>query len=410
MEGQEHVTVVADPGDRRLFLTLPVAIVGVQVVTGGGDLLLASALDQVSAGASTVTTFGWITGVAAVVALLAYPLAGMASDRTPARFGRRSLWVVIGAIGSAVGLLAIGQARVTPALGVAYVAAIGFAPLLVVGLYASIPDRIGTTGRGTIGALVGAATIVGGIAGNLLAARFADRIDVGAVAFAAVILVGAAVFALFGGERRRPGAAAFPVDAVPGPAAAGAPTARRDLAWVSAGRLGIFLGYATMASLAYFTFRDHLGHANPAEGVAAFALASGSATLVAAIAAGPWSDRLDRRKPFVVAAAALMATGLLIPAIQPTVASFLVGGAIVGAGFGVYLAVGTALATLVLPNAETSGRDIGLIGLASAIGLAVAPVLGSNLAATIGYSGMLAVAAGCCLIALVAVVPIRSVR
>ena len=407
MEAPAHPTL-AVPWDRRLFLTLPLAIIGVQVVSGGADLLLASALDHVALTNSTVTTFGWITGLAAVVALLVYPLGGLATDRTSSRFGRRSVWVMIGAAGAAAGLLALGQARATPVLGLSYVVAIGFLPIVVVALYASIPDRVAETGRGTVGAMVGAATIVGGIAGNLLAAGFADRIALGTVAFAGLLLAGATVFALFGGER------GFDGQGSPAPARterrAAIPGQSRDFLWVSVGRLGIFLGYAMMTALAYYTLRDHLGHATPAGGVATFALVSGSATLVASIAAGPWSDRVGRRKPFVALAAGLMAAGLLLPAIQQTVPAFLLAGAILGAGFGIYLAVGTALATLVLPRAETSGRDIGLIGLASATGLAAAPVLGSNVAATFGYPTMFAAAAACCLVGLVAVLPVRSVR
>jgi len=403
---------LATPWDRRLFLTLPLAIIGVQVVAGGADLLLASALDHVALTSSNVTTFGWITGLAAVVALLVYPLGGLATDRTSSRFGRRSVWVMIGAAGAAAGLLALGQARATPVLGLSYVVAIGFLPIVVVALYASIPDRVAEAGRGTAGAMVGAATIVGGIAGNLLAAGFADRIALGTVAFAGLLLAGATVFALFGGERGLE--LPDPLLATSTPAPAERPPAildrSRDFAWVSLGRLGIFLGYAMMTALAYYTLRDHLGHASPASGVATFALVSGSATLVASIAAGPWSDRVGRRKPFVALAAGLMAAGLLLPAIQPTVPAFLLAGAILGAGFGIYLAVGTALATLVLPRAETSGRDIGLIGLASATGLAAAPVLGSNVAATLGYPSMFAAAAACCLVGLVALFPVRSVR
>jgi MFS family permease len=64
----------------------------------------------------------------------------------------------------------------------------------------------------------------------------------------------------------------------------------------------------------------------------------------------------------------------------------------------------------VLPSAETSGRDLGLIGLANASAQAVAPVVGSYVAATLGYPTLFIAAAGACLVAAIAVLPIRSVR
>jgi MFS family permease len=391
--------------DRRLFVALPVAIVAVQLVFGGVDLLLAAALDQVEPGAA-VTTYGWITGIASLCALLLYPLAGAASDRTPARFRRRTVWVMVGAAASTIGLLALGQARLVPVMGVSYVVAFASLPVMLVALYASIPDRVAPTRRGAIGALVGAATIVGGVAGNVLAARFADRIEIGVAVFAAVLVAGAAVFGVFGGEGRGTAAPAPSATTTPVTVAAG----RADFVWFSIGRFALFLGYAAVTGLAYYVLRDHIGQANPANGVAVFAVVTGVATLAASLVAGVWSDRVKRRKPFVAAASAVLGLGLLAPIASPTFAAFLVAAAIIGVGFGAYLAVGTALGTLVLPSAESRGRDLGVIGLANASAQAVAPIAGSYIATALGYPVLFIAAATACLVAALAVLPIRSVR
>ena len=391
--------------DRRLFVALPLAIVAVQLVFGGVDLLLAAALDQVEPGAA-VTTYGWITGIASLFALLLYPLAGAASDRTPPRFRRRTAWVVVGAMASTIGLLVLGQARMVGLMGVSYVVAFASLPIMLVALYASIPDRVPRARRGAIGALVGAATIVGGVIGNVLAARFADRIEIGVAVFAAVLIAGAVAFGVIGGEGRGVTARATSDTAAPGTVAGG----RADFVWFSIGRFALFLGYAAVTGLAYYVLRDHIGQADPANGVAAFAVVTGVATLAASLVAGIWSDRIKRRKPFVVAASAVLGLGLLIPIAAPTFAAFLVAAAIIGLGFGAYLAVGTALGTLVLPNAESSGRDLGFIGLANASAQAVAPVVGSYIATAVGYPVLFVAAATACLVAALAVLPIRSVR
>jgi MFS family permease len=403
-------SVLANAIDRRLFVALPLAIMAVQLVWGGVDLLLAAALDRVEGGAD-VTTYGWITGIASLCALLVYPLAGSASDRTPPRFGRRSAWVAVGAAGSTIGLLALGQAQAVGALGVTYVIAFAFLPVVLVPVYASIPDRVSVGRRGAIGAVVGGATILGGVAGNIVAARFADRIEVGVVVFAAVLISGAAVFVLVGRERspRAPMSAADHGAKGHGALDDWASHRRVDFVWFSVGRFALVLGYAAIAGLAYYVVRDHVGQDDPAGGVAAFAVVTGVTTLLASVVAGLWSDRVRRRKPFVIAASLILGLGLLVPVVSSTFAAFLVAAAIIGIGFGTYLSVGTALGTLVLPNALSSGRDLGVIGFANASAQAIAPVVGSYLAFELGYPVMFAMAAVASLVAAAAVLPIKSV-
>ena len=253
--------------------------------------------------------------------------------------------------------------------------------------------------------------MVGGIAGNILAARFADDIELGLTVFGAILVGGVAVFVAFGQSDAAPTEPGNDPAAAstPGPAL---PAARpgSDFAWVTIGRFALFFAYLAIVSLVFYVLRDYVGQAEPAAGVAGFALASGLATIVAALVTGPWSDRVGRRLPFVVGASALVGAGALVPIAVPTFGGVLVSGAVIGLGFGTYFAVGTALATLVLPSPERSGRDIGVIGLSSAAALAVAPVAGSAVAAAFGYPALFGLAALACLVSAGATLPIRSVR
>ena len=399
-----------DRSHTRLLLTLPLAIAAIQVVQGGADLVLATALERVAAG-SEVTTYGWIVAAASLGALLVYPVAGDASDRVRVRFGRRAPIALAGAVAVALALLGLGAARSVGAIGAAYIAAIALLPLVLVPAYAAIPDRVAVGRRGAAGATVGAATMVGGIAGNILAARFADDIELGLTVFGAILVGGVAVFVAFGQSDAAPTEPGNDPAAAstPGPAL---PAARpgSDFAWVTIGRFALFFAYLAIVSLVFYVLRDYVGQAEPAAGVAGFALASGLATIVAALVTGPWSDRVGRRLPFVVGASALVGAGALVPIAVPTFGGVLVSGAVIGLGFGTYFAVGTALATLVLPSPERSGRDIGVIGLSSAAALAVAPVAGSAVAAAFGYPALFGLAALACLVSAGATLPIRSVR
>jgi MFS family permease len=393
----------------RLLLTLPLAIAAIQVVQGGADLVLATALERVEVG-SEVTTYGWIVAAASLAALLVYPVAGDASDRVRGRFGRRAPIAMAGAVAVALALLGLGAARSVGAIGAAYVAAIALLPLVLVPAYAAIPDRVAIGRRGSAGATVGAATMVGGIAGNILAARFADDIELGLTVFGAILVGGVAVFVAFGKSDEAPEPSDHP--AAPSPSEPAIPVARHgpDFAWVTIGRFALFFAYLAIVSLVFYVLRDYVGQTEPAAGVATFALVSGVATIVAALVAGPWSDRAGRRLPFVVGASVLVGAGALVPIVLPTFGGVLVSGAVIGLGFGTYFAVGTALATLVLPSPERSGRDIGVVGLSSAAALAVAPVAGSAVAAAFGYPALFGLAALACLVSAGATLPIRSVR
>jgi MFS family permease len=396
------------PADRRLLLTLPLAIAAIQVVQGGADLVLAAALERVPDGGA-VTTFGRIVALAAVGGLLVYPLSGVVSDRVRARFGRRAPVALVGALAVAVALIGLGQARSVGTIGLAYVLGLGLLPLALVPAYAAIPDRIALERRGAAGALVGASTMVGGIGGNLLAARFAAELELGLTIFAAILVGGVAAFVLFGRSDATDEPDPEVLAPLPGRPQPDAPH-HPDFAWVAAGRFALFLGYLAIVGLVYYVLRDHAGEPEPAAGVARFAVVSGVTTIAAALLTGPWSDRVDRRRPFVIAAGILVATGALVPLALPTSLGVVVSGAVIGLGFGTYLAVGTALATLVLPSRARSGRDIGLIGLASGAALAIAPVAGSAVATEFGYPALFGLAGLAGLAAAAVTLPIRSVR
>src|SRR6478735_7509994 len=57
------------------------------------------------------TALAWVTGVGALVAVVANPLAGAFSDRTTSRFGRRRPWVLGGALVGAVAIVLLPGQR-----------------------------------------------------------------------------------------------------------------------------------------------------------------------------------------------------------------------------------------------------------------------------------------------------------
>jgi MFS family permease len=94
----------------------------------------------------------------------------------------------------------------------------------------------------------------------------------------------------------------------------------------------------------------------------------------------------------------------------PTWPGAMVGAAIFGAGYGVYLSVDFALVTEVLPTAVDRARDLGVINIAVALPQVVAPAIATPLVAlTGGYLSLYALSAAVCIIGSLFVRRITSV-
>ena len=77
------------------------------------------------------------------------------------------------------------------------------------------------------------------------------------------------------------------------------------------------------------------------------------------LSAGRLSDRVGRRKVFVALAALVYAAALLVIATADNLNGYLVGMAVSGLGFGMYMAVDLALVVDVLPDTGSAAKDLG---------------------------------------------------
>ena len=133
--------------------------------------------------------------------------------------------------------------------------------------------------------------------------------------------------------------------------------------------------------------------------------------IIASLVSGRVSDRLGRRKMFVFFSSALQAAAALLLAFVPEFSVAMVAAGILGLGYGCFLSVDQALATQVLPDAHTRGKDLGIMNIATAVPQAIAPLIGAFVVAAIdGFQGLFVLSALTAILGAVAVLPIRSVR
>jgi MFS family permease len=350
------------------------------------QILLASQAKDFAPGSgmSKESLLAWVTGAGAVVSLLANPLFGALSDRTTARRGRRTPWIVAGSAGGALALLLLADARGpwTMALGWCLVQLTLNAAFAAV--TAAVPDRVPRLQRGAVGGWLGAAQILGVVAGTGLATA-AGGIGAGYAACAVFTVVGVLPYVLAYEDLR--------LAAEDRPAwswrsfLAGfwlSPRRHPDLGWAWLTRFLINLSNSLVLLYLLYYLRDRLHRSDPDQGVLVLT-AVNSLTLVATVVfGGIWSDRVGRRKPFVVWSGVLMAVATAALAGWQTWPGAIVAAAVLGIGFGVFTSVDFALMTDVLPTALDRGKDLGVINVANALPQVAAPALAAPIVTYLG--------------------------
>ncbi|MDF3297427.1 MFS transporter [Streptomyces tropicalis] len=326
----------------------------------------------------------WVTAAGAAVSLVANPFFGALSDRTTARCGRRTPWIAAGTAGGALSLLLLAGARgpVTMAAGWCLVQLTLNAAFAAV--TAAVPDRVPRSRRGAVGGWLGAAQLLGVVGGTGLA-TLAGGVAAGYAACAVFTVAGVLPYLLLHRDLRL-AAADRPAWSWRGFLAGFLLSPRRhpDLAWAWLTRFLVNLSNALVLLYLLYYLRDRIRYGDPGRGVLVLTAVNGATLLATVVAGGVWSDRVGRRKPFVVASGVLMAAATAALAVWPTWPGAVVAAAVLGVGFGVFTSVDFALMTDVLPAAPDRGKDLGVINVANALPQVAAPALAAPVVTHLG--------------------------
>lgn len=317
-----------------------------------------------------------VTACGAAVSLVANPLFGALSDRTPSRFGRRSPWVLAGAVLAATALLAMSGAAAVALMVLFWCLVQLGANAAYAAITAAVPDRVPVAQRGGVGGLAAMGQTLGILTGAVFGAVVSGNFMVGYWLCAAALLLSVLPY-LF--HRNDP---VLPAGALPpfrlAPFLRGfyvSPRRYPDFGWAWLTRFLVNVGNQMTIVYLLFFLRDIIKHDDPATGVLILTGIYALMVMVTAVLAGPWSDRTGRRKPFVIGSSATIAMAGAIMAFFPVWPGALAGAAVLGIGFGAYLAVDFALLTQVLPQAADRGKDMGVINVANSLPQVVAPGL-----------------------------------
>lgn len=379
------------------------------------QVLLPQQLERI-APADKEAALALVTGLGALAAVIANPLAGALSDRTCLRlggreFGRRHVWTAGGALLGAAALALLAQQRTVLGVALGWVAAQVCFNAMLASLTAAVPDRVPVIQRGGVSGWVGIPQALGLVLGVVLVTAVVTGNATGYLAVAVAVLLLALPFTLVTADDPLPRAhrPALRLRALLASMWV-SPRAHPDFGWAWITRFLVQLGNALGTLYLLYFLTDQVRLADPENGLLVLILLYTAGLAATAVLAGRLSDRSGRRKVFVIAAGGIMAVAALLLAVAPVWPMAVLAALLLGAGYGVYLSVDAALITQVLPRATDRAKDLGVINIANSAPQVLGPALSAPLVVHLGgYPALYAVTAAVTVLGSVLVLKIRTV-
>lgn len=332
------------------------------------------------------SAMSWLTAAGALLASFVQPIVGALSDRSTHRSGRRRPFMVVGVLGAALALVAMGRASSFPLFLLFYLGLQVFANLASAPYQALIPDVVLYEQRGVAAGYMGLmsqAAIIGGV----LLPTFLS-IHTTFVVLALLQVAGLLVTLV--------GVPETPLSSQPSPWDTVrflksfwiSPKLHRDWWWVFLTRLLVMLGFSTLEYYLYYYLRFVQHLANPNAMLDQALIAVTLASLLSVLTAGWLSDRWGRRKGMVIVGGLVMGIAALGFVFTHSLTMVTVFAVIFGLGYGTYLSTDWALAVDVLPPTGDAAKDMGLWSISQTVGQTFATVIaGVFLAVTVIHWG-----------------------
>lgn len=323
--------------------------------------------------------------------------------------------MVIGLVGGSLGVLVVALAPSIPIVLLGWCIAQLFFNALLAAMVAVLPDQVPAAQRGLVSGVLGVCVPIASVSGTFVVKIFTGNQLAMFLVPCAVSGVFILLFALTLKDRRlakvdkptwslREFASAFYVS----------PRKNPDFAWAFASRFMFVLAYGFLITYTAYYLLDQIGsaEADVPQQIFLGTIAQSCVLVAASIIAGSLSDRTGRRKIFVFTASIVYGLAMFVVAIASDFNGFLVGMAISGLGFGVYVAVDLALVVDVLPDKDNVAKDLGVFNIAGALPFSIAPAIAPAILA-IGsgsYGVLFAVAGVCAIVGALAIMPVKGVR
>jgi MFS family permease len=258
--------------------------------------------------------------------------------------------------------------------------------VLVSCLSALLPDRVHPKMLGRASALSGLGNLLGGAVGGIVAAGFIPVPTIGlAIVPWTMVLAAGLIWWLL---------PTIPsTDEPVEPLSLKSllkdlrPPSDRDFWLVFVGRCAFLLGLSITFAYQLYILTDYFGAdqatAQQMISLSGIILALGAGVFT--VVMGPLSDRVGRRKPFVIGAGIIAAAGVALLLTVHDVVIFLVSIGAMSVAYGTYISVDQAMMVQVLPNQKNAARDLGFLTVANTAPGIVAAGLAGLMVSLGGY-------------------------
>ncbi|WP_454716592.1 MFS transporter [Caulobacter segnis] len=374
----------ANAGRMRLQLSLMVNFFLLMALYSGVlGVLLPNQIATLNPG-EKANNLALLFAITSVFSTLTTPIAGALSDRTRTRWGRRSPWIAVASLIGSMALFGVSWQTSFWSLMVLWVMATVAYNSMQPAMTTVIADRFAPETRGAVSGIVGAGMTAGLTAGTVVAGYLAGAQVLAYGLFAAAIAISCVAFVLI---NREPSSAEAPARSFSWKAFAASfwisPKEHPDFAWAFAGRFTVYMGYQAVAAYLLYILRDYIGLSDAASNrtIANLAMLTLVCLIVSSLASGFLSDKLQRRKPFVIASSLIMGCAMVAPLVLPNLTGMWIYAGVIGIGYGMFMSIDMALMTQVLPKSAVGdeGKDLGVLTTAVNIPQIISPVMAAVL-------------------------------
>jgi Na+/melibiose symporter-like transporter len=367
------------------------------------------------------SVLAFVTVCGAVASVIANPLFGFLSDRTPGRFGRRRPWLLAGVVAGLGASVLIVAADSVFLLTLAWVLAQTAYNASLAAVAALLGDQVSERRRASASGVFGAAAFLGALPPLVLATVAPSRLDVVVLAMPVVAVVVVAVCCLAIDDppyaRGLPGAVGT-LGVIRGERFG--LLRNRDFRWVWIQRFLMQLAFSLVSAFTlYFVMARLVLTPDAASPVVALTtLVGGAGIVAAALCAGFLAARRGRYRPYIVVAALGLAGAAVVRSATSTSDLLWISAGIGGLALGIFYAVDLALALRTVPPGR-SGAYLGVLNITETLPQTIAPAVAVALLALGGpdpvsgagdnYTALYLTAAGVALTALVPLVFLRGI-
>ncbi|PWG59963.1 MFS transporter [Bifidobacterium catulorum] len=366
------------------------------------QVLLATHVDVLAGPQNRVAQLAVVTGVGAFSSMIAQPVTGWIADRVHLPFGKRNIWIMIGAVFSLICLFPMAMSGSVTMLVITWAVCMWPLNMMQVNLAAFIPERTPENHRGFLSGVY-AVSQFGGSAFGVVIMGYIDSLTVKYMIPGVICAVAGILYffttkdirntsAKVDSGKKRPTRAKGQRDVLF--------TARAHDFWLTfASRFCVLGSYYMITGYMIYTLQEYIHYGDGSmkaatAGMAVVTMVITVGNLTCSLIGGFISDRLGRIKIFVIGAALLWVIPALVMFFIPSWPALLFSCAIIGIGLGTYNSVDKALVARVLPSHETAARDLGVINFADAGPQTVAPTIAATIVMITHNYGFIFIAMG----------------